>query len=128
MEKESLRINVILAEEADAATLSGPLHWAVLTTEAVNTAEAALQVVRCHELRWRIEDYHKAWKSGVGVERQRFQGARKPGTDTGHRRIPGGAPVATEGTAGQTRGYGWNNLWGGVGRRRMESPAGFDRT
>ncbi len=26
-----------------------------------------------HPDRWRIEDYHKAWKSGVGVERQRFQ-------------------------------------------------------
>lgn len=24
-------------------------------------------------LQWGIEDYHKAWKSGVGVERQRFQ-------------------------------------------------------
>ncbi len=32
-------------------------------------------MVRYYELRWRIEDYHKAWKSGVGVERQRFQSA-----------------------------------------------------
>jgi len=29
--------------------------------------------VRYYELRWRIEEYHKARKSGVGVERQRFQ-------------------------------------------------------
>ena len=24
-------------------------------------------------MRWRIEDFHKAWKSGVGVEEQRMQ-------------------------------------------------------
>jgi hypothetical protein len=37
-------------------------------------ARSALQVVRHYELRWRIEDYHKVWwKSGIGVERQRFQ-------------------------------------------------------
>lgn len=39
----------------------------------VNSAEEALTVVRHYECRWRIEEYHKAWKSGVGVERQRFQ-------------------------------------------------------
>jgi hypothetical protein len=71
--EESLRIHVILAEEVDAPTLSEPLHWVLLTTEVVDDAQAALQVVRYYELRWRIEDYHKAWKSGIGVERQRFQ-------------------------------------------------------
>lgn len=66
------RINVILAEEV-APALSEPLHWVLLTTEAIGDAQAALQVVRYYELRWRIEDYHKVWKSGIGVERQRFQ-------------------------------------------------------
>ncbi len=51
------------------------LRWVLLTTEPVGSAEEARQVVRYYELRWRIEDYHKAWKSGVGVERQRFQSA-----------------------------------------------------
>ena len=71
--EESLRINVILAEEIDAPAASEPLHWVLLTTEAISDAQAALQVVRYYELRWRIEDYHKVWKSGIGVERQRFQ-------------------------------------------------------
>jgi hypothetical protein len=71
--EETLRINVILAEEVDAPALPEPLHWVLLTTEAVNDAESALQVVRYYEMRWRIEDYHKVWKSGIGVERQRFQ-------------------------------------------------------
>jgi hypothetical protein len=71
--EETLRINVILAEEVDAPALPEPLHWVLLTAEAVNDAESALQVVRYYEMRWRIEGYHKVWKSGIGVERQRFQ-------------------------------------------------------
>lgn len=73
VEKDSLRVNVVLAEELNAQAQSEPLRWVLLTTEAVSSAEEARQVVRYYELRWRIEDYHKAWKSGVGVERQRFQ-------------------------------------------------------
>ncbi len=71
--EDSLRVNAVLAEELDAPASSEPLHWVLLTTEAIGDAQAALQVVRHYELRWRIEDYHKAWKSGIGVERQRFQ-------------------------------------------------------
>lgn len=68
-----LCINAVLAEEIDAPLGVEPLRWVLLTTEAVASAEEALTVVRHYECRWRIEDYHKAWKSGVGVERQRFQ-------------------------------------------------------
>lgn len=39
----------------------------------MDSAQQALAVVRYYECRWRIEEYHKAWKRGVGVERQRFQ-------------------------------------------------------
>lgn len=73
VEKGSLSVNVVLAEELNAQAQLELLRWVLLTTEAVNSAEKAWQVVRYYELRWRIEDYHKAWKSGVGVERQRFQ-------------------------------------------------------
>ncbi len=70
-----LRVNAILAEEISAGDEAEPLRWVLLTTEPVAEAEQARQVVRYYELRWRIEDCHKAWKSGVGVERQRFQSA-----------------------------------------------------
>jgi hypothetical protein len=51
------------------------LCWRLLTSEPVHTLEQAQRVVRFYELRWRIEEFHKAWKSGVGVERQRLQSA-----------------------------------------------------
>jgi len=49
--EDSLRINVILAEEIDPPTISDPLHWVLLTTEAIDGAETALQIVRYYELR-----------------------------------------------------------------------------
>lgn len=71
--RSALSVNVALADEIDAPAGVEPLCWILLTTEPVAGAEQALFVVRCYERRWRIEDYHKAYKSGVGVERQRFQ-------------------------------------------------------
>jgi hypothetical protein len=68
-----LGVNVVLAEEIDAPAGVEPLCWILLTTEAVASAAQALLVIRYYERRWRIEDYHKAYKSGAGVERQRFQ-------------------------------------------------------
>lgn len=52
-----------------------PLCWRLLTSEPIDDLDAVRRVVRDYELRWRIEEYHKAWKSGVGVERQRLQSA-----------------------------------------------------
>jgi len=48
-------------------TLPGetPLDWLLLTNHAVDTSEDALLVVRGYCQRWRIEDFHKTWKSGA---------------------------------------------------------------
>lgn len=70
---EPLRLKAVLAEEIQAPAGVEALRWVLLTSEAVDSAAAALQVVRYYERRWQIEEYHKAWKSGVGVERQRYQ-------------------------------------------------------
>ena len=69
----SLSINVVLACETNPPEGVEGLRWVLLTTEPVDDADQARTVMRYYERRWRIEDYHKAWKSGVGVERQRFQ-------------------------------------------------------
>lgn len=70
---QTLSVNVVLATETDPPEGVEALRWILLTTEPVDGADQARMVMRYYELRWRIEDYHKAWKSGVGVERQRFQ-------------------------------------------------------
>jgi len=45
------------------------LHWVLLTTLPAGTLLEALEVVAIYRERWLIEDYHKALKSGTGVER-----------------------------------------------------------
>ncbi len=73
---DSLSVNVVLVQEVDPLAGEPALRWVLLTSEPVDSAEQVRRIVRYYELRWRIEEYHKAWKSGVGVERQRFQSAQ----------------------------------------------------
>jgi hypothetical protein len=72
---EPLSLNVVICRE-----VSGPgedrLEWILLTAEAVTSAAQARQIVQYYEMRWKIEEYHKAWKSGgTQVEKQRMQTA-----------------------------------------------------
>jgi hypothetical protein len=71
---ESIGVNVVLGREREAED-GGGFNWVLLTSEPVEREEQVRQIVRYYELRWRIEEYHKAWKSGVGVERLRAQSA-----------------------------------------------------
>lgn len=40
------------------------LDWLLLTNAPVTTIEQAMQVIGGYALRWRIEEFHKTWKSG----------------------------------------------------------------
>ena len=60
--------------EVDApAGVKEPLEWLLLTDEAIAAAAAARQRVGYYERRPRVEDYHKAQKTGLGVERLQLQ-------------------------------------------------------
>ena len=52
-----------------------PIEWMLLTSEPLDDVEQARRVLRYYALRWRIEEFHKAWKSGTGVEQQRMHRA-----------------------------------------------------
>jgi len=69
---KSITINIVHAKEKDIKS-DDYLEWMLLTTEKINTFEEARKVTRYYELRWRIEDFHKAWKSGTKVEALRMQ-------------------------------------------------------
>ena len=71
--KDSLDLNVIICRETNT-DVKEPLCWILYTTEGINSSEDALRIVRYYELRWRIEEFHKVWKSdGTDVERLRLQ-------------------------------------------------------
>jgi hypothetical protein len=42
-----------------------PLTWTLWVNAPVTTAAEAGQVVRAYALRWRVEEFHKMWKSGA---------------------------------------------------------------
>ena len=65
-------INVVLAQETNAPEGPEALRWVLLTTEPVNTLVQALKIINIYSARWRVEDFHKAWKTGAGAERQRM--------------------------------------------------------
>jgi len=67
----ALQLNVVRVYEPCANKEA--LEWVLLSSEAVHTVEQVKKIVRYYELRWRIEEYHKAWKSGTGAERLRQQ-------------------------------------------------------
>ncbi len=71
--ESELAINVIICQEKES-THESPLCWILYTTEPINTAEDAQQLVRYYELRWRVEEFHKTWKTdGTEVEELRLQ-------------------------------------------------------
>ena len=50
------------------ASGAAPIEWILLTNRPVETIEQAREVVDHYACRWVIEDYHKAQKTGCGME------------------------------------------------------------
>ena len=71
---EPIDIHVVYAkEQEETAPKENALSWLLFTTEPVDNFDDAIKVIHYYQMRWKIEDFHKAWKSGAGVERQRMQ-------------------------------------------------------
>jgi len=68
----SLKLNAVLTEEVGVPEGETPLRWLLLTSEPIETLDDVLRIIRIYAARWRVEDFHKAWKTGAGAERQRM--------------------------------------------------------
>ncbi|MGC5428830.1 IS4 family transposase [Aeromonas veronii bv. sobria] len=73
LKQGSLTLNAVLAEEVNPPKGETPLKWLLLTSEPVASLAQALRVIDIYTHRWRVEDFHKAWKTGAGAERQRME-------------------------------------------------------
>jgi hypothetical protein len=64
--RHPLRVRVVWVHE-QGTTPAGekPLDWMLLTNAPIDTLEAASQVVLGYSVRWRVEEFHKTWKSGA---------------------------------------------------------------
>jgi hypothetical protein len=56
---------VVHVREKSPPRRGARLEWFLLTTRPVHSKECALEVARAYCLRWRVEEFHKTWKSGA---------------------------------------------------------------
>lgn len=49
-----------------------PIDWLLLTNRSVQSADDAQQVIFGYTLRWRVEEFHRAWKEVCGVEKSQI--------------------------------------------------------
>lgn len=63
---QPLTVRVVWVHE-QGTTPAGekPLDWMLLTNAPIDTVEAARAVVIGYSRRWRIEEFHRSWKSGA---------------------------------------------------------------
>ena len=63
-DKELLNeLNAVLVSEVGRKR--DPVEWMLLTTHPIRTRRDVLEVVRGYTLRWKIEEFHRAWKRGL---------------------------------------------------------------
>jgi len=62
-------MNIVEVREVGALAGVDPLHWILLTTWECASLDAAWRVVQAYGARWIIEEFHKALKTGTGIEK-----------------------------------------------------------
>jgi hypothetical protein len=65
---KNVTCNAVLVREMQPPKGAEALEWLLLTTESIDSLTDTLDVLWMYGRRWRIEEFHKAWKSGTGVE------------------------------------------------------------
>ena len=70
--RDPLPVYAVYATEVDCPLGETPVEWMLLTTEVIADIEMASMVLRWYSYRWRVEEYHKIFKSGCQVERYRL--------------------------------------------------------
>jgi hypothetical protein len=74
--RKSPLVNVVWIQEPRAPRGQKPLEWMLYTSAAIDTDEQIEAVIASYVTRWRIEDFHKTWKSGYcGVEETQLRSA-----------------------------------------------------
>ncbi len=70
--RDPILVYALYATEIDCPADQTPVEWMLLTTEVVADIQTAATILRWYSYRWRVEEYHKIFKSGCQVERYRL--------------------------------------------------------
>lgn len=67
-QRQAVSWNLVEVREIDAPAGVEAVHWLLWTTEPAGTVAEVLALLAIYKLRWRVEDFHLALKSGCQVE------------------------------------------------------------
>jgi hypothetical protein len=73
LKPEAPELSVIHVCEIDPPPGQTRLEWWLLSSEPIASWQDVSRVISYYKLRWSIEEFHKAWKSGTKVEELRVQ-------------------------------------------------------
>lgn len=73
LKQPPIEMNVIEVVEVNAPKGVKPIRWILLTSLPVRSFEEAWVLIGYYELRWLIEEYHKALKSGCSTESRQLK-------------------------------------------------------
>jgi hypothetical protein len=68
-------MSVVEIKELHPAQGAEPLYWVLLTSWSCGTLQQCHGIAQAYAARWLIEEYHKALKSGTGVEESQLETA-----------------------------------------------------
>jgi len=72
-----LPVHVVDVRETDPPDGADPIHWVLLTSWPVDDLDGCMRVAKAYACRWLIEEYHKALKTGTGIENSQLDTAEK---------------------------------------------------
>jgi len=70
---DGIAINIVCVQEVDAPEGVEPICWYLLTDQPIGTPEQVAQIIEIYRLRWLIEEWHKALKSGCNFQKHQFE-------------------------------------------------------
>ncbi len=71
--RRSRRVHLVHVKEEDPPPGVEGLEWFLLTGEPIDTPEEAMRVVEHYRGRWKIEEWHKALKTGCRMEDRQLE-------------------------------------------------------
>jgi len=77
LDSQPIEMSVVWVREVNAPAGASPIEWVLYTSLSVTTFDEAWQVVGYYECRWLVEEYHKALKTGCGVQRRLLREATR---------------------------------------------------
>lgn len=74
---QPIEMYVVWVREVNPPKGVEPIEWVLYTSLPVHTFEDAWLIIAYYECRWLIEEYHKALKTGCGVQRRVLRKAKR---------------------------------------------------